>query len=537
MPGIDRRPSGAANGSLSPVYVDALGKVTETGFIPDPSGPNIAIPTLFNPESTVWSDDTWFALGWPCDDGAYLFLGQGNPGALGEDNTLYLFKAHSASSRAAQIQGHAYADDLSFVGFHLEADINPDGTGSVLSLLANDTSTGALWEVLGSPTALTMTLIGVAGQTNPILDVQDNNSVSLFNVKQVGGTTAVISSVAASAIHWFFSAAAAGSGGFDFINNATATTFTIVGSTGQTDPVLDIQSSAGSIFTMGPDGSVGGVTPASAYAITWNGTNYVATNIAALYDATGAAAAAQAYAIQRSNHTGSQSISTLSDAFDATAPTTQAVGDAAAVGTATTAPHRDHKHAWPSGAQFMASLTSTNAAVFSFNAQRVANVADPTNVQDVATKNYVDTTGGGWTVVKKAADEIVNNSTTLQNDDHLLFTAAAGVGYEVECALVYADASGATPDLKCAFGEDGTARGSMHGFGLNASDTAAAQNAGTQQSNGLIFGTSATKRTAISKGTHMGAGGTFRLLWAQNTANVSSTTVYTGSWLRYRTIV
>lgn len=33
--------------------------------------------------------------------------------------------------------------------------------------------------------------------------------------------------------------------------------------------------------------------------------------------------------------------------FDATAPVTQAVGDAAAVGTAITVPHRDHKHGMP----------------------------------------------------------------------------------------------------------------------------------------------------------------------------------------------
>jgi hypothetical protein len=49
-------------------------------------------------------------------------------------------------------------------------------------------------------------------------------------------------------------------------------------------------------------------------------------------------------------------------AFDATAPSTQAIGDSAVVGTATTAAHRDHKHAMPAFATPAIVLGSAAAA-------------------------------------------------------------------------------------------------------------------------------------------------------------------------------
>jgi hypothetical protein len=49
--------------------------------------------------------------------------------------------------------------------------------------------------------------------------------------------------------------------------------------------------------------------------------------------------------------------------FDATAPSTQAIGDTASIGTAITAPRRDHKHAMPSQATMdSASVAAVNAA-------------------------------------------------------------------------------------------------------------------------------------------------------------------------------
>jgi hypothetical protein len=66
---------------------------------------------------------------------------------------------------------------------------------------------------------------------------------------------------------------------------------------------------------------------------------------------TGAAFVTPSIALGSSAAAGSAATVIRSDAtiaaFDATAPTTQAFGDAAAVGTAAFAARRDHKHAWP----------------------------------------------------------------------------------------------------------------------------------------------------------------------------------------------
>lgn len=143
-----------------------------------------------------------------------------------------------------------------------------------------------------------------------------------------------------------------------------------------------------------------------------------------------------------------------------------------------------------------------------------------------------------WYVVAKTADESVTSSTTLQNDDHLFFTATSGASFEFEFSLVYANAAGATPDMKVAAGEDATARGAWNRSGIGTSDTALSS-AGhlTDQTDAAGFGTSATKRMAGGVGRHQGAGGTFRILWAQNTSDGTATIVYTGSLLRYRRIV
>lgn len=68
-------------------------------------------------------------------------------------------------------------------------------------------------------------------------------------------------------------------------------------------------------------------------------------------------------------------------AFDATSPTTQAVADAAAVGTAAFAARRDHKHAWPSAQNFLDSLTGGSATAGNINS----------NVNTVATTGATET--------------------------------------------------------------------------------------------------------------------------------------------------
>lgn len=194
-------------------------------------------------------------------------------------------------------------------------------------------------------------------------------------------------------------------------------------------------------------------------------------------------------------------------AFDATNPTTQAFGDSAAVGTAAFAARRDHKHAMP---------------------------ADP-----VTSAAMVAALGGvAWTTVVKGGDTSVSSNTVVAADPDLAFTAASGGVYEVDLFVIYVSTAGAgTPDLKAAFAEDATARGSLFWWGINPTDVAnsAALLAGTGST--ATFGTAATNRVIRANGHYIGAGGTAAFYWAQNTSGTNATTVKAGSLLRYRRIL
>jgi hypothetical protein len=176
-------------------------------------------------------------------------------------------------------------------------------------------------------------------------------------------------------------------------------------------------------------------------------------------------------------------------------------------------------------------------------ARRILNFHAGSNttltVADDPTNEEIDVTiGSSWVAVTKTADESVASSTTLQNDDELFFTVTDGASYEVEAVVVYASpAGGATPDLKVAFGEDGVSRGVLLAVIFGTTDVKLQVTVPTNQADIVGCGTSATKRIATLSGSHQGAGGTFRMLWAQNTFDANATTIYAGSLLRYRRII
>lgn len=146
-------------------------------------------------------------------------------------------------------------------------------------------------------------------------------------------------------------------------------------------------------------------------------------------------------------------------------------------------------------------------------------------------------TPDGYTVISKGGDESLASSVILQNDDDLFFTADSGVMYEIELVVIYASPAGAAvPDIKFGFGEDATARGALQGNGVSTADAGATQNTLTNQAANVVNGTAAVNRVIIFRGSHAGAGGVFRLLWAQNTSGINATVVRAGSELRYRPV-
>jgi hypothetical protein len=147
--------------------------------------------------------------------------------------------------------------------------------------------------------------------------------------------------------------------------------------------------------------------------------------------------------------------------------------------------------------------------------------------------------GAGWDVtITKASDESVTGSTTLQDDDELFFTTASGGVYLIELLIVYASPLGTgTTDIRSAFGEDATARGSFHAIMMDPSNVASTAAVLSNQTGTFGSGTAAANRLAIFRGWHTGNGGTFKYQWTQNTSQPQASIVRAGSILRYSRVV
>jgi hypothetical protein len=143
--------------------------------------------------------------------------------------------------------------------------------------------------------------------------------------------------------------------------------------------------------------------------------------------------------------------------------------------------------------------------------------------------------------VRKTADEIVNNSSTLQDDDHLTLSISANATYVVEAMFIYDGTT--TADVKLSWvGPSGATLDWVRG-GLDSGAAAAAgsMNQGYQSISGTpSLGTIGigTKMAATPKGLlkTSSTAGTFKLQWAQNTADPTNTTMYTNSWLQLRQV-
>lgn len=137
---------------------------------------------------------------------------------------------------------------------------------------------------------------------------------------------------------------------------------------------------------------------------------------------------------------------------------------------------------------------------------------------------------GGDTYVYKTADETVNNSVALQDDDHLFFTTVANGIYAF---AAYVTVTGGTAsDFKFQWVEpDGTFSFMVAASGANNSQHNESTAALTVP---VTAGTLITAVAFVGVIVAGGAGGTFKLQWAQSVAQVEDTVVKTGSWLKYK---
>ena len=146
------------------------------------------------------------------------------------------------------------------------------------------------------------------------------------------------------------------------------------------------------------------------------------------------------------------------------------------------------------------------------------------------------TSGGGGggssspsqTTVRKSANENVNNSTTFQNDDHLFFPVGANETWTFRYVLQ--GVSSTTADLKFAITAPA---GSTCSIGvIDAEGATTNSNLGCGVTSGLIEGTGSNEvYEVVGTVTSGGTAGNVRLQWAQNTAEATNSTLFTGSYL------
>lgn len=149
--------------------------------------------------------------------------------------------------------------------------------------------------------------------------------------------------------------------------------------------------------------------------------------------------------------------------------------------------------------------------------------------------NLTVTGVGGTAFVRKPASQSISNSTTTQDDLHLQLSVAANAVYRLEGLLIFNGPSGA--NLKMGWSAPGLSALDWTALGQNTAASSSVgpviTNAQTLSSNAYALGTigTGTNMIAIVRGLLVtGSGsGTFKLQWAQNTANATATTMVLNS--------
>jgi len=147
------------------------------------------------------------------------------------------------------------------------------------------------------------------------------------------------------------------------------------------------------------------------------------------------------------------------------------------------------------------------------------------------------------TGARKTANETVNNSNTPQNDDELFVTVAASTLYTTKGLLIFT--SGTTPDFRWTWSLPSGASHSTNVKIFSRSLAAPSQMVDTRtfitgNSGADGLGTTLSSQGQIIEFTGYiltGANaGTAQLQWSQNTANVSDTILYAGSYIELKRI-
>lgn len=142
-------------------------------------------------------------------------------------------------------------------------------------------------------------------------------------------------------------------------------------------------------------------------------------------------------------------------------------------------------------------------------------------------------------IVVKASDEIVNNSTTLQDDNELIIPLDASSTYIFDGLITYNSATAA--DLQMDFTVPAGASGRRwltypQTTVTSCVTTTVTHNGGSITASATNIGATGANCDIPIRGiiTTAGTSGNFVVQWAQNTADVSDSTVVAGSYLHWR---
>jgi len=222
--------------------------------------------------------------------------------------------------------------------------------------------------------------------------------------------------------------------------------------------------------------------------------------------------------------------------FDATVPSTQAFGDAAAAGSATVSARRDHKHAMPAAEKD----TTAQTGILKGNGSAISAASQGSDYYAPSGTDVAVVDGGtgastasaaltnlGIKVVRKTADETVNNSDTLQDDDALLFAIGANEVWLFQSYIrfSYKAASDFKYDITVPAGASG-------GFNTQNSSAATTNEIAYGSAQSLVS-TSDQNPTIRAHGVvaNGATSGNVLFRWAQNAAVAEDTKVLANSYI------
>lgn len=185
-------------------------------------------------------------------------------------------------------------------------------------------------------------------------------------------------------------------------------------------------------------------------------------------------------------------------------------------------------HAGVTNAHSASSAATPNRIVFRDGNGRT-NFADPTSSSHAATKGYVDNAVTDRAVYK-TANTTRSNTTTRTEDPHLELVSLAVGTYAVEAFIIYSSSEAA--DFS-AFFQNNTGLDEIYVAWSNASNSFS-----HEITEGNEFFVAPGAGVGVKRPIHVfgsltvDSSSKWELQWAQDTADVSNTTVYAGSFLR-----